>query len=64
MRKLIKQEWMISENISVVFENYLSDKGCTVTLKKDKQCILFTPEESKDLKNIFESTNFIFKQSL
>ena len=62
MRKLIKQEWMINENISVVFENYLDEKGCTVAIKKDKQHIIFTPEESKDLKNIFESTNFIFKQ--
>ncbi len=62
MRKLIKQEWMINENISVVFENYLDEKGCTVTIKKDKQHIIFTPEESKDLKSIFESTKFIFNQ--
>jgi hypothetical protein len=62
MKKLIKQEWAIGEGITVTFESYLDEEGCTVTFAMGGNTMTFEPDEGEELKSIFESTNFIFKQ--
>ena len=62
MKKLTKQEWAVGEELTISFQ---AKPGypCKVIIKKGKVKIACTPEEAKELKNIFESTNFIFKDS-
>lgn len=64
MKKLTTQRWAITneddEITKIVFEKYTN--GVRMSINKDKEYINLGEEEIKELKNILESTKFIFNQ--
>jgi hypothetical protein len=64
MKKLTQQSWEITnednETLKIDFEKYTNE--VRMSISKGKTYIAFSEEEIKELKNIIESTKFIFNQ--
>lgn len=65
MKTLISQNWEIAgedeESIRVNFTRY--DHGIEMDFHHKKTLITFNEEQIKELKNILDSTKFIFNQN-
>lgn len=66
MKTLTTQSWEIvnedNETTKIDFEKFKSGR-VTLSIYKERQCVTFEEEEIKELKNILESTKFIFNQT-
>ena len=59
-KKLIKQTFLIGEDIIVQFDSFVDEPGPSVIISKGEDKITFSQEEAKLIKEIMEDTNYIF----